>query len=271
MVPRLVSAGMGVLAGIIITAGPLAAQTLDKIKQRGVLVVGSKADYKPFGFRDPAGDIVGFEPDLGRDVADKTRREARARAGGLVEPHAVPAAGQDRPDDRHHERHAGTAADRRHRRAAATTHRASTCWRTRRRRSRNGSSSRTRRSAPSRAPGTTSRWRKNTAPRSSHSRARPKRRPRSSRAIASAGSTTTPPLPSALRIRNGRASRCLLETILVEPWGLAVKLDEREGPWGQFMAKTIADWHRSGKLIELEKKWNIPPSAFLKKMHEEAK
>jgi hypothetical protein len=30
------------------------------------------------------------------------------------------------------------------------------------------------------------------------------------------------------------------------------------------MAKTIADWHRSGKLIELEKKWNIAPSAFLK-------
>ena len=72
MVPRFVSAGMGVLAGIIIiTAGPLAAQTLDKIKQRGVLVVGSKADYKPFGFRDPAGNSVGFEPDLGRDVAER--------------------------------------------------------------------------------------------------------------------------------------------------------------------------------------------------------
>ena len=46
--------------------------------------------------------------------------------------------------------------------------------------------------------------------------------------------------------------------------GAAVKLEERDGPWGQFMAKTIADWHRSGKLIELEKKWNIAPSAFLK-------
>ena len=56
-----------------------------------------------------------------------------------------------------------------------------------------------------------------------------------------------------------------LETILTEPWGAAVKLEERDGPWGQFMAKTIADWHRSGKLIALEKKWNITPSAFLKK------
>ena len=62
-----------------------------------------------------------------------------------------------------------------------------------------------------------------------------------------------------------------LETILTEPWGAAVKLEERDGPWGQFMAKTIADWHRSGKLTALEKKWNITPSAFLKKAQAEAK
>ncbi|HEY4857555.1 MAG TPA: transporter substrate-binding domain-containing protein, partial [Xanthobacteraceae bacterium] len=62
-----------------------------------------------------------------------------------------------------------------------------------------------------------------------------------------------------------------LETILVEPWGIAVKIEERDGAWGQFMSKTITDWHRSGKLIELEAKWKIPPSAFLKKMHDETK
>jgi polar amino acid transport system substrate-binding protein len=57
-----------------------------------------------------------------------------------------------------------------------------------------------------------------------------------------------------------------LETILVEPWGIAVKLEERDGPWGQFMSKTIKDWH-----IELEGKWKIPPSAFLKTMHDDTK
>ena len=36
-----------------------------------MLVVGIKADYKPFGFRDPSGAIVGFEPDIARLVADK--------------------------------------------------------------------------------------------------------------------------------------------------------------------------------------------------------
>jgi polar amino acid transport system substrate-binding protein len=60
-----------------------------------------------------------------------------------------------------------------------------------------------------------------------------------------------------------------LETILTEPWGAAVKLEERDGSWGQFIAKTIVDWHRSGKLIDTEKKWGILPSAFLKKAREQ--
>ena len=62
-----------------------------------------------------------------------------------------------------------------------------------------------------------------------------------------------------------------LETILEEPCGVAVKLEEREGPWGQFVAKALDDMHRSGRMIELEKKWNIPASAYLKKMNADAK
>src|SRR5215813_9900875 len=63
--------GIAAIASFMVTTGPLAAQTLDKVKQRGVLVVGTKADYKPFGFRDTSGAIVGFEPDIARLVADK--------------------------------------------------------------------------------------------------------------------------------------------------------------------------------------------------------
>jgi polar amino acid transport system substrate-binding protein len=62
-----------------------------------------------------------------------------------------------------------------------------------------------------------------------------------------------------------------LETILTAPWGAAVRLEERDGPWGQFVAKTISDWHRSGKLTETEKKWGILPSAFLKNAREGTK
>ena len=48
-----------------------AADILDTIKERGTLVVGVKADYKPYGFLDTSGAIIGIEPDLAKDVADK--------------------------------------------------------------------------------------------------------------------------------------------------------------------------------------------------------
>src|SRR5438094_10002971 len=68
---QLIISGIAAIATFIVTTGPLAAQTLDKIKQRGVLVVGTKADYKPFGFRDPGGAIIGLEPDMAKEVAGK--------------------------------------------------------------------------------------------------------------------------------------------------------------------------------------------------------
>lgn len=49
----------------------LAQNAIETIKQRGTLIVGVKADYKPYGFRDPGGKIVGIEPDLAQDVATK--------------------------------------------------------------------------------------------------------------------------------------------------------------------------------------------------------
>ena len=69
---RTLFAGIAAAAVLAFAAAiPAHAQTLDAIKKRGVLIVGSKADYKPFGYRDPSGAIVGFEPDMAKDVADK--------------------------------------------------------------------------------------------------------------------------------------------------------------------------------------------------------
>ncbi len=47
------------------------ADALDDIKKKGVLVVGTKADYRPFGFLDPSGKITGLEADLAADVAKR--------------------------------------------------------------------------------------------------------------------------------------------------------------------------------------------------------
>jgi polar amino acid transport system substrate-binding protein len=51
--------------------GAASADILDTIKERGTLIVGVKADYKPYGYLDTSGAIIGIEPDLARDVADK--------------------------------------------------------------------------------------------------------------------------------------------------------------------------------------------------------
>src|SRR5262249_3740960 len=71
MLKHIFIAAITALAGFGVTSARLQATPLDKIRQRGVLVVGTKADYKPFGFRDPSGSIVGFEPDLAKDVAER--------------------------------------------------------------------------------------------------------------------------------------------------------------------------------------------------------
>ena len=61
-----------VAAAAIFLAGSQAfADVMETIKQRGTLIVGTKADYKPFGFRDPNGAIVGIEPDLAADLAKR--------------------------------------------------------------------------------------------------------------------------------------------------------------------------------------------------------
>lgn len=48
-----------------------AADGLKIIKDRGELIVGVKADYQPFGYRDASGSLVGVEPDMAKMLAQK--------------------------------------------------------------------------------------------------------------------------------------------------------------------------------------------------------
>ena len=64
--------GACLAAGVLgLCAHTASADALDDIKEAGVLKVGVKADYKPYGFLDPSGQIIGIEPDLARDVAEE--------------------------------------------------------------------------------------------------------------------------------------------------------------------------------------------------------
>src|SRR5437762_90756 len=68
---RLIAAVLAGLAGTMMFAGLAQADAMDDIKKKGVLVVGVKTDYPPWGTRDASGNIVGMEPDMAADVAKR--------------------------------------------------------------------------------------------------------------------------------------------------------------------------------------------------------
>ena len=55
------------------------------------------------------------------------------------------------------------------------------------------------------------------------------------------------------------------------PWGLAVKIEELNQPWGKFMSATLKDWLKSGTLVALEKKWVGSNTKWLLEATEKAK
>jgi polar amino acid transport system substrate-binding protein len=56
-----------------------------------------------------------------------------------------------------------------------------------------------------------------------------------------------------------------LSSILVEPWGMGVAQGETR--FEALLSELVREWHRSGRIQELEKRWNIPPSAYADEMH----
>ncbi len=58
------------LSAAAATAAQCTNDVWNKVMERGKIVVGVKADYKPWGFRDTDGSLVGMEIDMARDVAD---------------------------------------------------------------------------------------------------------------------------------------------------------------------------------------------------------
>ena len=57
------------LVAASLLAGAAQADQLDRVKQRGKLIVGIRNDYNPFGYLDSKGQNTGFEVDLARSVA----------------------------------------------------------------------------------------------------------------------------------------------------------------------------------------------------------
>ena len=63
--------GIVAMALGVVAPGLANADAMADIKAKGTLVVGTKADYRPFGYLDPSGKVIGFELDLAADLAKR--------------------------------------------------------------------------------------------------------------------------------------------------------------------------------------------------------
>ncbi len=257
------------LAALVGSAGIAAADVLDDVKKRGTLVVGVKADYKPFGFRDPSGAIVGLEPDLAADVAK--RLGVKLELVPVVSANRMEFLNQGKIDlmiatmsDKPERRKIVQVIEPLYYSDAVNVLLA--------------------KSAPvktwedlkgKKVCGTTGAWyNKDLAQKYG------------TEFISFDGSEK--PL---LSLKNGDCVGYVYdETFIVgkltedewkggfhmplkgqmeTPWAMAVKMGEDK--FKTFMEGVHNDWFKSGTVVALEKKWNIPPTDYAKRMHEKAK
>ncbi|MBI5122093.1 MAG: transporter substrate-binding domain-containing protein [Rhodospirillales bacterium] len=261
----LLSLAWGLVAGTVV---PAMAGTFDKIKERGKLVVGVKSDYKPWGFIDAAGNLAGMEIDMAHDVAHRlgvklelipvqTANRIEFLQQGKID--LIIATMSDNPKRRET---VGIIEPLYY------------------------------------AGGTNALLRKGVGV-SSWQDVRGKKLCGTQGAyynkrvaelygaeiIAFAGN---PEAMNALlggncigfvqdstfigsTLASGDAKWADFEMTLPtedeQGWGIAVPLAELNGPYGDFMRKVVTDWHRSGKLIDIERKWGIKASPFLQTMN----
>ena len=55
-----------------------------------------------------------------------------------------------------------------------------------------------------------------------------------------------------------------LPPAMVVPWSLVLARQDGGTDFERWLGDTVAEWHRSGYLVALERKWGLPPSRFLK-------
>ena len=53
----------------VVSASQCTNDVWNKVMKRGKVVVGVKADYKPWGYRNTSGELIGMEIDMAKDVA----------------------------------------------------------------------------------------------------------------------------------------------------------------------------------------------------------
>jgi len=257
------------LLWLVALGAPAQADVLDDIKQRGTLIVGVKADYKPFGFRDPSGAIIGLEPDLAADVANKLG--VKLELVPVVSANRMEFLNQGKIDLM-----IATMSDKPERRKVVQV--IEPLYYS------DAVNVLLRKDAPVKSwedlkgkklCGTTGAfYNKDIAQKYGAE-------------IASFDGSEKP----LLALKNGDCIGYLydqtfvvgklteddwkggyhmvLPGILETPWAIAVKLGETN--FQKFLEDIHKDWMKSGRIVELEKKWGVPPTDYAQRMHEKFK
>lgn len=58
-----------------------------------------------------------------------------------------------------------------------------------------------------------------------------------------------------------------VDVLYNNPWGAAVPLDDLDKPWGLFMSGMAYRWHASGRLMALEKRYELKPAPWFEEQY----
>lgn len=262
-----IRSALGLVSAMLLGAlvpGLAAADAMQDIKAKGVLVVGTKADYRPFGFLDPSGKIVGFEPDLAADVAK--RLGVKLELVPVVASNRIQFLQQGKIDLM-----IATMSDTPERRKIVDI------------------------VEPSYYASGTNVMAKKSDHLTSWEQLKGKKvcliqgsfyNKELQEKYGVEGVAFPGTAESLTALRNGNCVgfayddtaivgelqkpewkdyEMPLNSILVQPWGVGVKLGEKA--LADFMSKTVTDWHKTGLIQQEEKKWGIKPTKFAEEMH----
>ena len=259
---------LGFLAVVAVAFSSIAvarADVLSQVEKRGMLVVGVKADYRPYGYVSPNGDIVGIEPDLAKNVADTLG--VKLKLVPVVASNRMQFLNQGRIDLM-----IATMTDTAERRdvvrIVAPDYYAA------------GVNIMARKKSPFDS------WQSlKGAPVCGVQGAfynEKVGRQFGAKIVAFTGVTEalnaleqgrcaafvydSTYLAAQLQNKQWSAYDMPLKTIDSKPWGVAVKKDETR--FARFMSGMVVQWHISGELIKLQQKYNVKPIAYTVQMHE---
>ena len=255
----------------VFSAQVMAKDTLAKVKDKGVIVIGVKGDYKPWGFLDPSGKNIGMEIDMANDIAKRlgvkpkfivcqsgnrnefliqgkidlilatmSENPKRRKVLGIVDPGyysggtavmALKSHGFKKWTDLKGKKVCGTQGAYYNRRVGELYGAEIVAF-------------------PGNAESLTELQNQNCVAFLQDS-------------TLIAGMLATDPkwadYESPLPVEDPAN------------WHMAVTKEEMNGPYGKFISDVVKDWHKTGYLIELNAKWKLAPVSFLQEMHKKYK